>query len=254
MKVKKFTLIELLVTIAVIAILVATLLPALAKARDKARSAQCTGNIKQIGLSLISYAGDSDDWITPYWADNTPSEPQKMTPENAILENCRVKGWNLYYGIGRLYELKYFNTGMILHCPLQNDLYAGYGSLSAVPSYKRFYDMKQISSYVGDRFLSSSYEFVIYDRATTLLSGFPTNKQYSGMSYRLKDGKQALAMDTIRSANGVDRRHKTPFGLNVVYQDGAVRFHRTISRAGYYWWDCRDMWYETARGSTFRMN
>ena len=61
-------------------------------------------------------------------------------------------------------------------------------------------------------------------------------------------------MDTIRSANGVDRRHKTPFGLNVVYQDGAVRFHRTISRAGYYWWDCRDMWYETARGSTFRMN
>ena len=73
MKMKKFTLIELLVTIAIIAILAALLLPSLSKARDKARSAQCTGNIKQVGLSLISYGGDAVDWITPYWADNIPA-------------------------------------------------------------------------------------------------------------------------------------------------------------------------------------
>ena len=66
-----FTLIELLVVIAIIAILAAMLLPALQKAREKARQSVCMSNLKQIGLAINLYTQNYDEYL-PYYRDPPP--------------------------------------------------------------------------------------------------------------------------------------------------------------------------------------
>lgn len=69
-----FTLIELLVVIAIIAILAAILFPAFARARENARKASCSSNLKQIGLGFIQYAQDYDGY--------TPGSSNGASPIN----------------------------------------------------------------------------------------------------------------------------------------------------------------------------
>ena len=83
-KQKAFTLIEMLVVVAIIALLIAILLPSLSKARELSRQTACSANVSGIGKSCYIYQSDNlDVWPTSPFA----TEPNQTDPIVEYIEN-----------------------------------------------------------------------------------------------------------------------------------------------------------------------
>ena len=110
-----FTLIELLVVIAIIAILAAMLLPALSKAKEKAKTINCVSNMKQISLATTMYVGDNNDVLMPlYFVIGSPYMPGDFAYDRNtyLVQNSGMFAWEDRLRVGG-----YAPTTQIYNCP-----------------------------------------------------------------------------------------------------------------------------------------
>ncbi len=113
---KGFTLIELLVVIAIIAILAAILFPVFARAREKARQSSCLNNCKQIGLAIMQYLQDYDEFLPFFCMTNNVSVPWTVLPQYSY------RNWLLW--ANQIYP--YVNNTQVFVCPSRPEDAMGY--------------------------------------------------------------------------------------------------------------------------------
>ena len=214
---KTFTLIELLVVIAIIAILAAMLLPALSKARSKARTISCVSNFKQISTGTIMYTNDNDDQY-PYTA--------------AVKDDATgnyVGYWQRFLHVSQV-------DSSVLVCPsfeeMDNDT-------TSTLSIKKIGVLTTVTSYYTTLYycLVGHNHLLYRDAATRKISGKctliknPASYFVNGETYNAKlprrgyMGCSQVYATGANDAGNLDPRHDG--GVNVLFGDGHVETIRT---------------------------